>query len=135
MNLFIASGRLTKDAEIFYTQDKKAVARFDLAVNRKFKQEGQPDADFHSCVCFGKTAEIIDKCKVKKGTKLLIEGELRNNNYEKNGTKYYSSQVVVNSFEFCESKGTSSGTAPQNNDVAEGFIPIPDSDLEELPFA
>lgn len=134
MNLFIASGRLTKDAEIFYTQDKKAVARFDLAVNRKFKQEGQPDADFHSCVCFGKTAEIIDKCKVKKGTKLLIEGELRNNNYEKNGTKYYSSQVVVNSFEFCESKGASNDNKEETTDEAEGFIPIPDDD-DELPFA
>lgn len=135
MNLVIQSGRLTKDAETYYTTDGKAVCKFDLAVNRRFKREGEADADFHSCVVFGKLAETIDKLKIRKGTKLIVTGELRNNNFEKNGVKYYSSQIVVNNFEFCESKNAQAESVQSDNSIAEGFIPIPDSDLEKLPFA
>lgn len=134
MNKIILIGRLTKDAEIRYSQDGKAVARFDFAVNRKFKQEGQPDADFFSCVAFGKTAETFEKCNIGKGTKLLIEGEVRNNNYtDKDGVKHYSMQVVVNSFEFCESKASASAPAPQQTDDG-GFMSIPDGIEDDLPF-
>ena len=86
-------------------------------------------------MAFGKIAETFEKCNIGKGTKLLIEGEVRNNNYEKDGVKHYSNQVVVNSFEFCESKGTASSPAPQNDNDADGFMPIGDIADEELPFA
>lgn len=132
MNLFIASGRTTADTETRYTNDGKAVASFNFAVNRIFDKE---NSDFFKCVAFGKTAETIEKL-VKKGTKLLIEGEMRNNNYtDKNGVKRYEMQVIVNSFELCESK--SSGTAaPQTPPTtsADGFMDIPDNIDEELPF-
>lgn len=134
MNLVVFAGRTTKDMEIRYSAEGKAVARFDLAVNRTFKREGEADADFFSCVAFGKIAETFDKCNVSKGTKLLIEGEVRNNNYtNKDGQKVYGTQILVNSFEFCESKGTGG----QNNAPAtdpNGFMSIPDGLEEELPF-
>lgn len=135
MNKLILMGRLTKDVEIRYSQDGKAVARFDFAVNRKYKQDGQPDADFFSCVAFGKIAETFEKCNIVKGTKLLIEGEVRNNNYEKDGVKHYSNQVIVNSFEFCESKGSGSGSAPAPQFDSDGFMNIPDGIDEKLPFS
>lgn len=137
MNKVFLSGRLTADAEIKYSQDGKAVARFNFAVNRRFKRDGESEADFFSCIAFGKTAETFEKCNVAKGTKLLIDGEMRNNNYEKDGVKRYGMQVVVNSFEFCESKvsqqnGNSPfGSAPADSD---GFMNIPDDIDEQLPF-
>ena len=134
MNKLVLMGRLTKDVEIRYTQDGKAVARFDFAVNRRFKQEGQPDADFFSCVAFGKTAETFEKCSVGKGTKLMIDGEVRNNNYEKDGVMHYSNQVVVNSFEFCESKGSAPVAPPAPQVDSDGFMHIPDGIEDDLPF-
>lgn len=132
MNQVIFTGRLTMDAEIRYSNEGKAVARFDFAVNRRFKREGEADADFFSCVAFGKLAETLERCNVGKGTKLLIEGEVRNNNYtNKEGQKVYGTQILVNSFEFCESKGTGQQQAPVDND---GFMNIPDGFDEELPF-
>lgn len=136
MNQVFFTGRLTKDAEIRYSNEGKAVAKFDFAVNRKFKREGEADADFFSCVAFGKIAETFEKCNVVKGTKLLIEGEVRNNNYtNKDGQRVYGTQVVVNSFEFCESKASSSEQAPPQPSVdSDGFMNIPDGIDEELPF-
>ena len=132
MNQVIFTGRLTRDAEIRYSNDGKAVARFDLAVNRRFKREGEADADFFSCVAFGRLAETLEKCNVAKGTKLLIEGEVRNNNYtNREGQRVYGTQILVNSFEFCESKGAGHQQAPVDND---GFMNIPDGFDEELPF-
>lgn len=135
MQKWIATGRTTKDMEIRYTNDGKAVAKFDFAVNRKFKREGEVDADFFSCVAFGRIAETFEKLNVGKGTKLLIEGEVRNNNYtNKDGQKVYGTQIVVDAFEFCESKGQ---TAPQNNapvSSGESFMNAPDNWREELPF-
>ncbi len=108
MNKLIISGRLVADPEIRQTGEGKPVANFRLAVNRRFKREGEPEADLFSCVAFGKLAETIEKCSVSKGTKLLIEGEDRNNNWEDgNGVKHYGNQVIVGSFEFCESKSAS----------------------------
>lgn len=139
MNHLIISGRLTKDAEIRYSNDGKPLARFDFAVNRRFKREGEPDADFFSCVAFGKQAEIIEKCSVAKGTKLLIDGEVRNNNYtDKDGVKHYATQIIVNSFEFCESKSSSQNNGSyqaQPTESGDGFMNIPDNIDEELPFS
>lgn len=136
MNKFIVSGRLTADAEISQTAAGKRVAKFNIAVNRRFAKEGEIDADFFSCVAFGKTAEIIEKCYVTKGTKLLIDGEVRNNNYtDKDGVKRYGTQILVNSFEFCESKNSEKNTAsatiadiPEAEDLSLGEM----GDFEEI---
>ena len=133
MNKFIISGRLTADADYIRTSEGKTVAKFNFAVNRRFKKEGEQDADFFTCVAFGKIAETFEKCAVSKGTKLLIEGEVRNNNYEKDGVKHYSTQVVVNSFEFCESK--SSGNAPaETMNIGGDEYAFADASEDDLPF-
>ncbi len=141
MNKLIITGRLTADPEIRYTQDNKAVARFNFAVNRRFRREGDPEADFFACVAFGKIAETIEKCNVYKGVKLLIDGEVRNNNYtDKNGVKHYGTQVMVNSFEFAEGKKTAEqsgrpyGSNQGGSAPADGFMSIPDGLEGELPF-
>ena len=128
MNKLILMGRLTADPEVRYTQDSKAVASFNFAVNRRFDKE---NSDFFRCVAFGKTAEGIEKM-VKKGTKLVVAGSIQNNNYtDKNGVKRYEMQVIVDEFEFCESKGVS---ATNTQTSPEGFMDIPDGIDEELPF-
>lgn len=135
MNKIILCGRLTADAEMKCTNDGKVVSRFNFAVNRRFKRDGDPEADFFQCVAFGKIAETFEKCNVGKGTKLLIEGEMRNNNYERDGVRHYGMQLIVNSFEFCESKGSSGQSAPQYGQPdSDGFQNVPDGIDEELPF-
>lgn len=125
---------MTADPEIRYTTDQKPVVKFGFAVDRRFKREGQPDADFFTCVAFGKTAEVFEKCRIGKGTKLLLDAEVQNNNYTKTtGEKVYSTQILVNAFEFCESKATSN-QAPAK-DMGNGFMSIPDGVFDEdLPF-
>ena len=146
MNKVIFLARLGKDPEIRYGQSSgTAIASFSIAVNRRFKRDGEPDADWFNCVAFGKTAEFCEKY-LHKGSKVLIEGEIQNTNYDdKNGTKHYSVQVIVNSIEFAESKNASSENAPAdepksgtNNTapaVDDGFMNVADSvDDESLPF-
>ncbi len=136
MQKLIATCRLTKDSEVRYSQDGKAVARFDIAIGKRFKREGEADADFFSCVAFGRVAETFDKCKVTKGTKILIDGEVQNDNYTKqDGTKVYGTQILVNSFEFCESKGTQTKEEPKAMPSDEKWMSIPDGIDETLPFA
>ena len=135
MNKIILCGRLTADAEMKCTNDGKVVSRFNFAVNRRFKRDGDPEADFFQCVAFGKIAETFKKCNVGKGTKLLIEGEMRNNNYERDGVRHYGMQLIVNSFEFCESKGSSGQSALQYGQPdSDGFQNVPDGVDEDLPF-
>lgn len=135
MNKIILCGRLTADAEMKCTNDGKVVSRFNFAVNRRFKRDGDPEADFFQCVAFGKIAETFEKCNVGKGTKLLIEGEMRNNNYERDGVRHYGMQLIVSGFEFCESKGSSGQSAPQYGQPdSDGFQNVPDGIDEELPF-
>lgn len=133
MNKFIASGRLTNDVEIRHTTSGKTVARFNFAVRKNFKKDNEPDADFFKCTVFGKLAEVFEKTNVGKGTKLLLEGEMRNDNYEKDGVKHYGMQFVVNSMEFCESKNDGN-----NNSPSASSAPAPDyeeiEDGEDLPF-
>lgn len=135
MNLVTQMGRFTADPEVRYTQDNKAIARFSLAVNRRFKQEGQPDADFFSYVAFGKTAEFIQKY-FHKGMKAVITGELRNNHYtDQQGVKHYTEQIVISTIEFAESKTSGQSTpppTPENGD--DGFINIPEGIEDDLPF-
>ena len=96
-------GRTTADIEIKATAAGTNVATFNFAVNRKFKREGEADADFFNCVGFGLVADRLLKCNVQKGTKLLLTGEMQNNNYEKDGVKYYGMRFIVNDFEFFSS--------------------------------
>ena len=141
MNLCIMMGRPTKDPEIHYTQDGKPIARFTLAVDRRFKREGQPDADFHTCICFGRTAEFVEKY-IQKGTKILVNGALQDNNYQgRDGQMVYSKQIVCDNIEFAESKSASQGAPkqaapkqPEQKPDKDGFMNIPDGIDEELPF-
>lgn len=135
MNKIILFGRLSSDLDVRATHDGKSVVRFNYAVNRWFKREGEPDADFFQCVAFGKIAETLERCEVGKGTKLLIEGEMRNNNYEKDGVKYYGMQLYVNGFEFVESKTSSNGSevASSSTSSTAGFTPMQNTD-DDLPF-
>ena len=144
MNKVILMGRLTRDPEVRYGgANNSAVARFSLAVDRRFKREGdEQTADFINCVAFGKTAEFIEKY-AKKGTKFVVEGRIQTGSYtNKDGQKVYTTDVVCESVEFAESKSTSSnnsansaaGSSAPTEDPGDGFMNIPDGIDEELPF-
>ena len=141
MNKTILIGRSTKDADVRYSQGDKpmAIARISLAVDRKFKQEGQPTADFINCIAFGKTAEVIEKY-VTKGAKIAVVGHIQTGSYtNKDGQKVYTTDVVIDEMEFCESKNSQQS----NNQPAPapsgdmGFMNIPDGidDSDDLPFS
>lgn len=138
MNKVILIGRLCADPEVRYSQNQNqtAVARYCLAVDRRFKREGEQTADFISCVAFGKVAEFAEKY-LRQGTKIAITGRIQTGSYtNKDGQKIYTTDVVVEDQEFAESKGASSGnggTAPQAADP-DGFMSLPDGIDEELPF-
>ena len=133
MNIVVLTGRLTKDAEVKYTQGNEplAIARFTLAVDRRTKKDGEQSADFISCVAFGKRAEFLEKYG-KKGTKFNVEGSIQTGSYtNKDGNKVYTTDVIVNNIEFGESK-SAGGT--QETQSTDGFVNIPDGIDEELPF-
>lgn len=133
MNKAILIGRLTRDVETRYSGET-AVSRYSLAVDRKYKREGEPTADFINCVAFGRSGEFAEKY-LKKGMKIAVTGRIQTGSYtDKDGKKVYTTDVIVEEHEFCESKGTSeSGQAPSFATDNEGFMSIPDG-LEELPF-
>lgn len=141
MNKVILMGRLTRDPEVRYTQgdNASAVARFSLAVDRRFKKDGEQTADFINCVAFGKTGEFIEKYG-RKGTKFVVEGRIQTGSYtNKDGQKVYTTDVVVEQVEFAESKDSADGnttnnTANSNAPTDTSFMDIPDSIDEELPF-
>ena len=140
MNRVILMGRIVRDPDVRCSQGEKstAVARFSLAVDRKFKQEGQPTADFINCLAFGKRAEFLEKY-CKKGTKLVVEGSWQTGNYtNKDNQKVYTNDCLIENCEFAESKNASSGSnqnpAPSNVS-SDGFMNIQDGiDDSELPF-
>ena len=117
-------------------QNQTAVARYRLAVDRRFKREGDQTADFIPCVAFGKAAQFAEYY-LHRGTKIIITGRIQTGSYtNKDGQKIYTTDVVVEDQEFAESKGASSGnggTAPQAADP-DGFMSLPDGIDEELPF-
>lgn len=134
MNKSILSGRLTADPELSTSNDT-TIARFVLAVNRRYKNEGQPEADFIRCTAFGKTAENIGKY-FGKGKPILIEGHIQTGSYEKDGVKHYTTDIIIEAFDFMESGKNSSAAEPTPSAVGEGFMNIPDNiEGEELPFA
>ena len=149
MNKVILMGRLTRDPEVRYSQgaNQTAVARFSVAVDRRFKRDGEPDADFFNCTAFGKQAEFIERY-LRKGIKVVLAGRIQNDNYtNKEGQMVYSVRVMVDEIEFAESKNASSGNeggfnggytggnnAPAPSGAGDGFMNIPDGIDEELPF-
>ena len=138
MNKCVLMGRLTRDPEVRMSGDT-AVARFSLAVDRRFKKDGEQTADFINCVAFGKTGEFIEKYG-RKGTKFVVEGRIQTGSYtNKDGQKVYTTDVVVEQVEFAESKASADGnttnnTANSNEPTDTSFMDIPDSIDEELPF-
>ena len=136
MNKVILMGRLARDPDIRYSQgaNTTCVARYTLAVDRKFKQEGQPTADFINCIAFGKLGEFAEKY-LHKGVKIAVTGRIQTGSYKnKDGNTVYTTDVVVEEQEFCESKSQSNSqpqTAPSNDN---SWMNIPDGVEDSLPF-
>lgn len=145
MNKVILMGRLTRDAEIRYSQGESstAIARFSLAVDRRFRRDNdEQTADFINCVAFGRTAEFLERFG-RKGTKFVLEGRIQTGSYtNKDGQRVYTTDVVAENVEFAESKNSSGGndfggapSAPSPSGAAgDGFMNIPEGIDEELPF-
>lgn len=139
MNKVILMGRLTRDAQTRYAEgaEPMAISRFTLAVDRRVRsdQEGQ-SADFISCVAFGKTGQFMEKYG-QQGTKFVIEGRIQTGSYtNKEGRKIYTTEVVVESVEFAESKaaaGDNQSRPQPAPDSGDGFMNIPDG-VDDLPF-
>ena len=145
MNRVILMGRLTKEPQIKYGEGNEplCVARFTLAVDRRFKKAGDSQtADFISCVAFGKTGEFIERYG-KQGTKFVLEGRIQTGSYtNRDGNRVYTTDVVVEGVEFAEKKSSSENSNNNNwqqsdNGVQmtpDGFMNIPDG-VEDVPFA
>lgn len=161
MNKVILMGRLTRDPEVRYSagENSLAIARYTLAVDRRFRRDGEATADFISCVSFGRTAEFAEKY-FRQGLKIVVSGRIQTGSYtNREGQKVYTTEVVVEEQEFAESKvasdnyqnhnnyqgnsyggfgGASSGPAAPaaggSSVSADGFMNIPDGIDEELPF-
>lgn len=160
MNKVILMGRLTRNPDIRYSQGERStcVARYTLAVNRRFKRDGGPDADFISCVAFGRQGEFAEKY-LKQGTKIVISGRIETGSYtNREGNKVYTTDVIVEEQDFAESKAAASNnyssnyqqpSAPAQEAPAQqqpesrpdpdkastdGFMTIPDGIEDELPF-
>ena len=137
MNKVILIGRVVRDAEIRYSQGENTtcIARYTLAVDRKFKQEGQPTADFINCIAFGKLGEFAEKY-LHKGTKIAVVGRIQTGSYKnKDGNTVYTTDVVVEEQEFCESKSQSNSQPQPTPSNSDGFMSIPDGlEDEGLPF-
>lgn len=147
MNKVVLMGRLTRDPDVRYGQGENptAFARYTLAVDRRFKREGDPSADFINCVAFGRNAEFAEKY-LAQGVKILICGHIQTGSYtNRDGVKVYTTDVAVDEQEFAESKKASANgsqadpaenraTAAQESAGSDGFTNVPDGIDEELPF-
>ena len=137
MNKVTLIGRVVREPEIRYSQGENTtcIARYTLAVDRKFKQEGQPTADFINCIAFGKLGEFAEKY-LHKGVKIAVTGRIQTGSYKnKDGNTVYTTDVVVEEQEFCESKSNNQQNAQGNNQQSnDGFMNIPDDVDNELPF-
>lgn len=146
MNKVVLVGRLTRDPEVRYSQGDSAtaVARYSLAVDRRFKRDNEPTADFINCVVFGRSAEFAEKY-FRQGMRVAICGRIQTGSYtNKDGVKVYTTEVVVEDQEFAESRSESDAnrgsfqqSAPSpapSVDAGDGFMNIPDGIDEELPF-
>lgn len=112
MNKVILIGRLTRDPEV-RAAGTTTVAKFSIAVDRRFKREGEPEADFFNCTAFGKQADFVERY-LRRGIKMVVVGRIQNDNYtNREGQKVYSVQVMVDELEFAESKNAQSGDYSQ----------------------
>ena len=146
MNKVILMGRLTRDPEVRYSQGENAsaVARYTLAVDRRFKRDGEQSADFINCVAFGRTAKFAERY-LRQGVKIAVTGRIQTGSYtNRDGVKVYTTDVVIEEQEFAESKAASGASnssyqaspAPSPSvDIGDGFMNIPDGIDEELPFS
>lgn len=146
MNKVIMIGRLTRDPEVRYSQGENpmAIASYNLAVYRMYKRDGEPSADFINCKAFGKQGEFAEKY-LRKGMKIAITGHIQTGSYtNRDGNKVYTTDVVVEQHEFCESRAESANNSnyspvqqqqpsPAPVSSANDFMTIPDN-MEELPF-
>lgn len=145
MNKVILIGRLTRDPDVRYSQGENptAVARYTLAVDRKYKRDGDPTADFINCVAFGRNGEFAEKY-LQQGIKIAVCGHIQTGSYtNKDGQKVYTTDIVVEEHDFCERKadngtamqyGTQVGFPNYGPAGSDGFHNIPDGIDEELPF-
>ena len=144
MNKVVLVGRLTRDPEVRYSQgdNATAVARYTLAVDRRFRRDGEPTADFIPCVIFGRSAEFAEKY-FHQGMRVSISGRIQTGSYtNRDGNKVYTTDVVVEDQEFAESKAASQANGnnytparPEPSAASgDGFMNIPDGIDEELPF-
>ncbi len=149
MNKVVLMGRLTADPDVRYSNNgdnQLCIARYTLAVDRRFKRDGEPTADFIRCVAFGRSGEFAEKY-FHKGIKIAVDGRIQTGSYQnKDGQTVYTTDVIVENQEFAESKAASeqnAGAAPQaapkeeepTADAGDGFMNIPDSvDDSGLPF-
>lgn len=144
MNKVVLMGRLTRDPEVRYTQgdNPMAIARYTLAVDRRFKREGEATADFISCITFGKQAEFAEKY-FRQGLKIIVCDRIQTGSYtNREGKKVYTTDVVIEEQDFAEGKGAAKESNQGNNSAAgrpiedaDGFMNIPDGIDEELPFS
>lgn len=155
MNKAILMGRLTRNPDIRYTQGEKpmCIARYTLAVDRRFKRDGEQEADFISCVAFSRQAEFAEKY-LQKGTKIVISGRIQTGSYtNREGARVYTTDIVVEEQDFAESKASAAGSEPESKTAAaesapkqkeetaanqpplqDGFMTIPEGIEDELPF-
>ena len=145
MNKVILMGRLTRDPEVRYGagENSTAVARYTIAVDRRFKRGGEQSADFIGCVAFGRNAEFAEKY-LRQGTKIVLTGRIQTGSYtNRDGQKVYTTDIVVEEQEFAESKAAAAGNGGQGNysrpsaatSDTDGFMTIPDGIDDELPFS
>lgn len=134
------TGRFTRDPDVRYTDGGTSIARFTLAVDRRFKRDGEQTADFINCVAFGKTAEFIEKY-FRQGMKLELTGRIQTGSYtNKDGAKVYTTDVIAEQVGFGESRRVSNENASEQSDRGygpedgDGFMDVPDDVAEELPF-
>ncbi|NNJ31624.1 single-stranded DNA-binding protein [Lacrimispora defluvii] len=142
MNRVILIGRLTRDPEVRYSDNGHTVARFAIAVDRRFKRENEQNSDFINTVAFGKTAEFVEKYFFQ-GNKIVVEGRIQTGSYtNQDGQKVYTTDVVAEQVEFGESKNSNNTNGPANESrpspssaIGDGFMNIPDGVEDEgLPF-
>jgi single-strand DNA-binding protein len=138
MNKWIGLGRLTRNPEVRYTSGKDntqlCIARYTLAIDRRFKTEGQPSADFINCVAMGKNGEFAEKY-LKQGTKIAVTGRIQTGSYtNKDGQKVYTTDVMIEEQEFAESKKSDNAQPEPSESANDGFMNIPEGIEAELPF-
>lgn len=141
MNVVMLAGRLSKDPETRVAQTKNgdmSITRFSIAVNRDYKQDGGPSADFFDCVIMGKRADVIAKY-FHKGSRINVSGRVENNNWtDQHGVKHYATQIKVEAFDFVDTKQESGNGGDSSNPNGpapdDAWMDIPEGLCDDLPF-